>query len=190
MVGVLVEKNINPGAELRADLMLANTPQLASPQFVVTDPERLWVVIDVPERDQARVRAGQQFTVKSTSLPGQTFSGRVNVVGDGLDPNTRTIRVRGSLTNPGRLLKAEMFVQAEVPVAPEAGVVVPAVAMFLRGEQHCVILEDAPGRYVRRVVTPGAEHNGQLLITSGLSAGQRVVTEGAMLLEQLLSSSP
>jgi len=188
IAGVLVEKNIGPGVELRADLMLANTPQLASPQFVVTDPERLWVLIDVPERDQAQVRVGQTFTVKSTSLPGQTFNGRVDVVGDGLDPNTRTIKVRGSLANPGRQLKAEMFVQAEVLLPPVAGVVVPARAVFLRGEQHCVMLEGSPGCYARRVVTPGAEHDGQILVTAGLAAGQRVVTDGTMLLEQLLST--
>jgi cobalt-zinc-cadmium efflux system membrane fusion protein len=190
IMGVLVEKNISSGAELRADLMLANTPQLASPQFVVTDPERLWVLIDVPERDEARVRVGQRFTVKSASLPGKPFSGRVVVVGDGLDPNTRTIKVRGSLANPGRWLKAEMFVQAEVPLVPEAGVVVPARAVFLRGEQHCVIVEDAPGRYGRRVVTLGAERSGQVLVTAGLVVGQRVVTDGAMLLEQLFSTGP
>jgi len=81
-------------------------------------------------------------------------------------------------------------VQAEVPLATEAGVVVPAKAVFLRGEQHCVIVEDAPGRYTRRDVTPGREHGGHILVTSGLAVGQRVVTDGAMLLEQLLSTGP
>jgi len=190
IAGVLVEKNINPGAELRADLMLANAPQLSAPQFVVTDPERLWVLVDVPERDQARVRVGQTLTVRSANLPGQAFTGRVDVVGDGLDPNTRTVKVRGSLANPGRLLKAEMFVKAEVPLPPELGVAVPARAVFLRGEKHCVMVEDPPGHYARREVALGTQRGDQILVTSGLEAGQRVVTEGAMLLEQLLATSP
>ncbi len=186
--GVVVEKNISPGAELRSDQMLANTPQLASPLFVITDPERLWVLVDLPERDQARVSRGQKFSVKSASLPNQTFVGSVDLLGDGLDPTTRTVRARGSVANPGRLLKAEMFVKVEVPVAPEAGVVVPPRAVFLRGDQHCVMVEDSPGRYTRREVTLGAEHRGQMLIASGLEAGQRVVTDGAILLEQLLAT--
>ena len=190
MAGILVEKNINPGAELRADLMLANAAQLAAPQFVVTDPERLWVQIDVPERDQAKVRAGQSFTIRSANLPGKTFSGRIDVVGDGLDQNTRTIKARGSLANPGRLLKSEMFVLAELTIAPESGVAVPVRAVFLRGEKHCVIVEDSPGHYSRREVTIGSEVNGQILITSALEPGLRVVTDGAILLEQLLSSNP
>src|ERR1051325_6116922 len=71
--GIVVEKNINPGAELRSDQMLANTPQLASPLFVITDPTRLWIQIDLPERDHGRVHLGQTFTLQSVSLPGQPF---------------------------------------------------------------------------------------------------------------------
>src|SRR5215467_2673520 len=108
--GIVVERNINPGAELRSDQMLANTPQLASPLFVITDPTKLWIQIDVPERDHGRVWLEQTFTIKSISLPGQTFSGKVEFISDSLDPTTRTIKVRGSVPNPGRLLKAEMFV--------------------------------------------------------------------------------
>src|SRR6266568_3832235 len=121
IAGVVVEKNINPGAELRNDQMLANTPQLAAPLFVITDPARLWIQIDVPERDQNRVRAGQTFTVKTLSLPGQDFTGRVDVVSASLDPATRTIKVRGSLANPQRSLKAEMFVKAEFLLEAERG---------------------------------------------------------------------
>ncbi len=48
LAGVLVEKNINPGQELRADLMLANAPNLFAPSFVISDPARLWLQLDVP----------------------------------------------------------------------------------------------------------------------------------------------
>src|SRR5437667_1100443 len=70
IAGVVVEKTINPGAELRNDQMLANTPQLAAPLFVITDPTKLWIQIDVPEREYTRMCVGQTFVVKSASLPG------------------------------------------------------------------------------------------------------------------------
>lgn len=191
--GIVVEKNINPGAELRSDQMLANTPQLASPLFVITDPTRLWIQIDVPERDHGRVRLGQTFTVKSMSLASEMFTGKVEFISDSLDPTTRTVKVRGSVPNPQRLLKAEMFVKAEFVLEPERGVEVSSRAVFLRGEKHYVILEDTAGRYSRREVTIGNERAGRLIITEGLKPGQRVVVEGALLLEQLLnqpSNSP
>jgi membrane fusion protein, heavy metal efflux system len=188
--GIVVEKNINPGAELRSDQMLANTPQLASPLFVITDPTRLWIQIDVPEREQGRVRLEQSFSIRSMSLSGQTFSGKVDFISDSLDPTTRTIKVRGSVPNPQRLLKAEMFVKAEFLLAPESGVEVSSRAVFLRGEKHYVMLEDTPGHYSRQEVTVGSERAGRLIITEGLKPGQRVVVDGALLLEQLLNQSP
>jgi cobalt-zinc-cadmium efflux system membrane fusion protein len=186
IAGVVVEKNINPGAELRSDQMLANTPQLAAPLFVITDPARLWIQIDVPERDQNRVRVGQTFTVKTLSLAGQEFTGRVDVVSASLDPATRTIKVRGSLANPQRSLKAEMFVKAEFLLEAERGAEVSSRAVFLRGDKHCVLIEEAPGRYRRHEVTVGSERAGRLIITEGLEPGQRVVVDGALLLEQVL----
>jgi len=187
--GIVVERNINPGAELRSDQMLASTPQLASPLFVITDPTKLWIQIDVPERDQGRVRLDQTFTIRSMNLPQQTFTGKVDFISDSLDPTTRTIKVRGSVPNSQRLLKAEMFVKAEFVLAPENGVEVSSRAVFLKGEKHYVMLEDKPGRYARKEVTVGSERAGRLIITDGLKAGQRVVVEGALLLEQLLAQS-
>jgi cobalt-zinc-cadmium efflux system membrane fusion protein len=187
--GIVVEKNINPGAELRSDQMLANTPQLASPLFVITDPTHLWIQIDVPERDQGRVRLDQTFVIKSMSHAAQTFTGKVEFISDSLDPTTRTIKVRGSIANPQRLLKAEMFVKAEFQLEPESGVEVSSRAVFLRGEKHYVLLEEKPGRYSRQEVSVGSERAGRLIITDGLKPGQRVVVDGVLLLDQLLTQS-
>lgn len=186
IAGVVVEKNINPGFELRSDQMLANTPQFAAPLFVVTDPTRLWIQIDLPERDAGRVQPGASFTIRSASLPGHSFTGRVDVVSDSLDPTTRTLKARGSLSNSDRLLKAEMFVKAEFTLEPEHGTEISSRAVFLRSDKHCVLIEEAPGHYCRREVNVGSEHAGRMIITEGLSPGQRVVVEGALLLEQVL----
>ena len=188
IAGVVVEKSINPGAELRNDQMLASTPQLAAPLFVITDPTKLWIQIDVPERDYTRMCVGQTFVVKSASLPGQSFTGRVDVVSDSLDPNTHTVKARGSVVNDRRLLKAETFVTVEFTLPPEAGTEISSRAVFLRGEKHCVLVEEAPGRYARREVTLGGQRGGRCIITDGIVSGQRVVVEGAILLERMLSA--
>src|SRR6266566_1123492 len=190
IAGVVVEKNVNPGAELRSDQMLANTPQLAAPLFVITDPTKLWIQIDVPERDYIGLCAGQTFVIKSASLPGQSFTGRVDVVSESLDPNTHTVKARGSVANERRLLKAETFVTAEFTLPPEAGTEISSKAVFLRGEKHCVLVEEAPGRYARREVGVGAEHGGRIIITQGLETGRRVVVDGTLLLERMLEAEP
>src|SRR6185369_9727115 len=80
--GIIVEKNINPGQEVRPDQMLANAPQFVSPLFVVTDPSRLWVQVDVGETQATQVRPGSPMIIRSLAFPQQAFPGRVEVVGE------------------------------------------------------------------------------------------------------------
>ncbi len=184
--GIVVEKNLTPGQEVRPDQMLANTPQFTAPLFVVTDPSRLWIQIDATEVDLPHLRPGREFTFASRAFPGQTFTGRVEVVSEFIDPGTRTIKVRGTVHNARRLLKAEMFVSANLPGEEAAAASVPAKAVFLKGEQHYIFVEEQPGQFVRHEVHIGAEQDGQVLILAGVQAGQRVVTDGCILLQQAL----
>ena len=189
VAGVVVEKNLNTGQEVRPDMMLANLPQLAAPHFVITDPTRLWIWIDATEQELPNLKAGQTFTLRSRTFPGQTFTGRVHLVSDSLDPTTRTVKVRGSVDNAQRLLKAEMFVTVELASDKiQAGQDVPTKAVFLKGDKHFLFVEDAPGQFSRREIKMALEHDGKIVVRDGLESGQRVVTEGCLLLEAMLES--
>jgi membrane fusion protein, heavy metal efflux system len=166
--------------------MLANVPQFTAPLFVVTDPSRLWIQIDATEADLPHLRPGAEFTFVSRAFPDQTFTGRVATVSEFLDSTTRTIRVRGTVDNPQRLLKAEMFVSVNLPGEVTAGVSVPAKAVFLSGAKHYLFVEDQPGQFQRQEVRLGSEQGGQVVILAGVAAGQRVVTDGCILLQQSL----
>src|ERR1700693_866992 len=113
LAGIVVEKNINPGQEVRPDQMLANMPQFFMPLFVVTDPSRLWVQLDVTENDLRTLERGQAIIMRSQGPPDNKFSGRVDIISEPLDPLTPTVKIRGSADNSGRKLKAEMFVPVE-----------------------------------------------------------------------------
>ena len=115
LAGILVERNVTPGQEVRPDQMLANVPQFTAPLFVVTDPTRLWVWLDVTEMHLPLVHKGMELTIRSKAFPGQTFHGRLDLIGDSLDPTTRTVRARGSVENASKLLKAELYVTVEIP---------------------------------------------------------------------------
>jgi cobalt-zinc-cadmium efflux system membrane fusion protein len=186
IAGTIVEKNINPGQEIRADQMLANAPQVIAPLFVVSDPGRLWVQIDATESDLSRLREGGEFQFTSRAFPEQTFAGRVDSVSQFLDPNTRTIKARGSVDNPARLLKAEMFVSVKLPDETMPSVGVPTKAIILKGEKHYVFVEQEPGQFARQEVRVGSEQDGRSFVLSGVQAGQRVVTSGSILLQQML----
>ena len=186
--GVLVERNVTPGQEVRPDQMLANIPQITAPLFVVTDPSRLWILIDASEADLPHLQPGRQFSFKTRAFPDQIFTGTVEVVSEFIDPATRTIKVRGKVDNSAHRLKAEMFVTLDLPDQPDGqtNASVPMKAVFLKGEKHYVFVENQPGQFSRQEVQVGGEQGEHITIVAGIQAGQRVVTDGCVLLEQLL----
>jgi cobalt-zinc-cadmium efflux system membrane fusion protein len=182
IAGVVVERNLNPGQEIRPDA------QGDKGLFVVSDPTRLWFVLDVTEADAAAVKAGEEVQLSTTTLGEETITGKITNVADFVDPQTRTIKVRGVLENPGRRVKAEMFVTAEIKVPATRGFLVPTKAVYLRGEQNYVFVDAGDGRYVRKPVKLGpATSDGRQVVLEGLAAEEKVVVEGGLLLERLLA---
>ncbi len=183
IAGTVVERNINPGQELRSDLVLANAPAM----FVITDPSRLWVQLDASEADLVHLKRGQTLRINASAYPGETFAAKVEVISDFIDPATRVIKVRGSVDNRERKLKGEMFVTAAVDIGTKPGVEVPAKAVFLAGDKYYAFTEDAPGSYTRTEVRTGGSADGSVDVTAGLVPGQKVVVEGSLLLQRMAS---
>jgi cobalt-zinc-cadmium efflux system membrane fusion protein len=184
--GVLVEKNITPGQQIRSDQMLANAPQFVNPLFVVTDPTRLWLFLDVTELEINSLAPSQELVIHARAMPERTFRGRIEVIGRGLDPSTRTIKVRCLVDNSDKLLRAEMYVNVDVESETSTGVDVTTKAVFLRNNQPYIFVETGPGQFQRRAVRLGFETNGHSTILDGLTSGEKVVTDGCLLLEAML----
>lgn len=180
--GMVVERNLNPGQELRPELTGPSVPAL----FVVTDPTSLWIQIDARESEVGIVRSGTRFELSVASLPGQKFSGRVITTSDFIDPLTRTIKIRGVVANTDRRLKAEMLATARFERTFPGGVVTPATAVLLRGSRQSAFVQTRPGEFERRTVELEYEGPGQVVVSSGLRTGEQVVVENALLLDRLL----
>ena len=182
IAGTVVERNLNPGQELRSDQ--GGAPAL----FVVTDPVRLWAQIDAHENDLPLLQKGALFKFKVPSYSDEIFEARLEAVADFVDPQTRVIRARGAVVNTDRRLKGEMLVTAVFEPKGRPGVGVPARAVIFTQDGNYAFVERAKGSFERVRVMTGAERGGQLAVTSGLAAGQKVVTEGALLLQQVFRS--
>ena len=185
----MVKSSVTPGQEVRPDQMLANIPQITAPLFVVTDPTKLWVWLDVTEMHLPLVHKGMELTIRSKAFPGQAFPGRLDLIGDSLDPTTRTVRARGSVDD-ARLLKAELYVTVEIPDVVPTSLQVPSKAVFLRENQYYLFLETGVGQFQRHAVKVGSEREGKVAILEGLKTGQRLVTEGCLLLQSLMDNAP
>jgi len=183
--GVVVERNITPGQEVRPDQMLASDPQLFRPLFVVTQPARLWMMLDLPEQDLPHLAVGVTLRIHTRAWPDRVFAGQVALIGNAVDPSTRTLKVRATVPNPGNMLRAEMLGDVDAGGGRARQIAVPASAIVFADGAHIVFVEEAPGQYRRAVVEVGAAQHGFVAVRSGLAAGDRVVTSGSLLIERL-----
>ena len=183
IAGVVAERKVTPGMEVR--------PDAADPLFVVTDPARLWVMIDLPELYLGRVKPGHLVLVEVDGYPGERFNARIDRIAPAVDPVTRRIAVRASLANPDGKLKPERFARA-ILVADEAGkraVQIPNSAIVTVGLYPHVFVETAPGTFVRRKVKLLVRDREWSYVEDGLSSDEHVVVQGAMLLNSELGQT-
>lgn len=178
LVGVVVERNLNPGQEVRPDQSGPGIPAL----FVVTDPSKLWVQIDARESEIGLLKPGSQFELVVPALAGQKFAGTVVAASDFIDPATRTIKIRGEISNPQRQLKAEMLATARFERTLGSGVVVPASAITLSGAKHWLFVQTQAGVFEPREVSLGYEGSKEVVVSRGLEVGDLVVSDNALLL--------
>lgn len=176
--GVVVERNLNPGQELRPDQAGPGVP----PLFVISDPTTLWVQIDVREADVAALSPGSSFQLRVPAYPDQVFAGKVLALSDAIDPQSRTLKARGQVANADRRLKAEMLGTARIQKSLGEGVLIPAKAVALEGGRHRVFVQVQPGVFAPREVVLAHEGNKDVVVRQGLQAGESVVVENTLLL--------
>jgi len=151
--------------------------------FDVTDLSSVWVIANVYEKDFAVMRLGTPVTVTTPSYPGRTFRGTISYVDPIIDQQTRTARVRIETPNPDRMLKLGMYVDAFIGAGVlQQATAIPESAVQSVGSDHVVFVPVGEGRFqMRRVLIEPAE--GDLYrVLSGLSEGEKVVTEGSFFL--------
>jgi cobalt-zinc-cadmium efflux system membrane fusion protein len=178
--GVVVDRQVNPGMEVR--------PDAQNPLFTITDPNHLWAVIDLPERDLAKVHANQNITLEVDAYPGESFTGKVLSIGTLLDPATRRIPVRCVVDSKGGRLKPEMYARI-TPLSDSQRMVVriPNTALVTDGLYNYVFVETAPGRLQKRRIDLGEQSREYTVAKEGLKAGEKIVTVGAILLNASLA---
>jgi cobalt-zinc-cadmium efflux system membrane fusion protein len=176
--GVVVERNLSAGQEVRPDQGGPGNPAL----FVVSDPSVLWVQIDAREADIASLQPGTKISLTLPNYPDQSFEAKIAATGDFIDSATRAIKVRAVVDNAKRMLKAEMLGTARIQRKLAAGVLVPASAVQLRGTEHWAYVQTEAGVYEPRRVKLGYEGIQEVLIVDGVQAGEQVVKDNGLLL--------
>ncbi|MBC7703012.1 MAG: efflux RND transporter periplasmic adaptor subunit [Rhodoferax sp.] len=179
--GIVVERNVNTKAEVRTDVQ-------GPPLFTISNPSTLWVNLDVGETELAAFEPGKAVELRVAAWPELSFPATVTSIGEAVDANSRTVKVRAKVANAEHRLKAEMFVTARVS-RPSTLPTVPADGVLLKGDKLVVFVQIAPGQFERREVVARSGGPQSWLVTKGLAPGEKVVVGGALYLDQLLDSA-
>jgi len=174
--GVVVERSVLAGQEVG--------PDRTDPLLVIADLAEVIVSADVPEDRVSLVQVGQPARVISPAAPERPIEGKVEYVGEVVDPTRRMVEVRVRVANEDRSLRPNAFVEVALAGGGTPRVVIPAEALVNDDDKAFVFVQhaDQRGMLERRAVTPGFQRAGQAEIVSGLSPGETYVSKGAILL--------
>ena len=168
--------------------------------FEIADFSTMWFLFDAYERDLAWIRPGQKVEVTTPAAPGRKFAGAITFIDPNLKEMTRSAKVRVELPNPlvetngvkrrelYHRLYADGMVQVEIPEV----LAVARTAVLSPGAAPVVYVDKGGGAYEQRKVRLGRAGDDDYEVLDGLANGERVVTQGNMLIDaqsQLNSSA-
>ena len=183
--GQVLERNIHPGENLDS-----STPRS---EFLIADPSRLIVIAQFPERDAPLLKNGQSASIRISALRDEELTATVSAVVRSIDPDNRTTTVVCTLSEADERLQAKMSVRVGVEVHSVPQLVVPQAAILLRRESRVVLVRNGDRQLERRAVRVGSRIGDRVQVLSGVSDGEEVVVENAVLLDgeldQVLSAN-
>lgn len=174
--GFILHKNLVEGARIEAGKDL----------YRIGNLQRIWVTAEVYEHDAGWVEVGQAAQLELTNVPGaSTIEGSVSYIYPTLDRRSRTLSVRLEFDNPGVRLKPGMFATVYIQYRRKDDVIaVPTEAILQSGRRQVVFVDRGKGHFVPRPITTGLRGDHRLVeVTSGLEAGEVVVTKGQFLID-------
>lgn len=168
--GYVIEKNPNISNQLSYDN--ANTGHF----FTIADLSVVQVWADVYEADIAKIKVGNDVSVKVLALPERVFKGKIDKIQDMIDPTTRTMKARISIANPDVALKPEMF--AQIIVSFDEGlqeVSIPSDALIFDNSRYYVVVYHSPKNLEKREVQVYQRIGKKVFIQNGLKPHEKVL---------------
>lgn len=158
--------------------------------FHVADLFNLWVIVDIYEKDLAKLKTGLNASIEVAAYPNQKFDGHLTRIFDVLDEKTRTIKGRVEVHNPQLKLKPQMFATVTLPLETiNDAIVIPTSALQIEGEQRLVFVAVDESSFAKRYVRTGRQQDSVVEILEGLKAGERIVTGGAFTIKSEFQKS-
>ena len=182
IAGTVIQKQVQEGEFVSEGMML----------YQLADLSRVWVYLDLYEKDIRMVHLGQTAEITTDAYPADVFRGVVKFVDPVVNAESRTVRVRTEFANGDGKLKPNMYVKARLALPVVNAIVVPAGAVLSTGKRSVVWVETGANTFEPRDVSIGATGDEYAEVLHGLREGEKVAATGGFLIdsESALSHPP
>jgi len=178
--GAVIEKSVSQGEVVSTEKAL----------FTVADLSTLWILIDIYEKDIARLKTGMAVKVSVSAFPEKYFKATLSYIGDVVDEKTRIVKARVTINNLSGLLKPGMFATVSIDTPKDSQrerlIAVPEEAVLIDGTARYVFVQISPDKFKRKDIMVGRTLGKKVEITEGLKEGDVVVVKGMFTLKSEL----
>ena len=171
--GVVTMKSVNLGDYIKQGSAL----------YEIANLSRLWILFDVYESAMPWIKVGDEIEYTVQSLPGETFTGKIDFIDPVIDPKTRVAKARISVNNKNSKLKPEMFASGIIKSSirnNQQSLVIPKSAVMWTGKRSVVYVKtetDVGVSFEMREIILGPSLGDSYLI-EGLESGEEIATNG------------
>ena len=178
--GFIVEKNINRDMQLRSDK--------SDNIFTISQINDIWIIANVNETDISKIKEGFDADIETISYPGELFKGKVDKIYNVLDPDTKTMKVRIKLDNPGYRLKPEMNATVTVSFKEnEFMTSVPSSSVIFDKSKNFVMIFHSRDSIETREIEIYRVLNDITYINRGVKTGEKVISKNQLLIYDALN---
>jgi cobalt-zinc-cadmium efflux system membrane fusion protein len=176
------------GVVIKRDIVIGEVVNPGTPQFVLADLRRLWIMLHVRLEDAGKLRLGQEVAFHLDGPNEDAPPAKITWISAEVDKETRTVAVRADVPNPKGRLRPNTFGDARILVRQEKRLTVPNEALQFDGKSHVVFARGASATVFQPLrVELGPRHEDFTVILHGVEAGQILATSGShALLSEML----
>jgi membrane fusion protein, copper/silver efflux system len=169
---IVINWNISPGLSFDKGTELVRLEDLS----------KVWILADIYSDEAEYIQPDLPVQVMVSSAK-KTLAAKVSELIPQFDGETRTLKVRLEVDNPGLLLQPDMYVELELSATLREGVLVPMDAVLDSGQKQTVYVASGNGDFEPRAVTTGRHLGDQIEVVEGLEAGEQIALSGNFLLD-------
>jgi Cu(I)/Ag(I) efflux system membrane fusion protein len=151
--------------------------------YDIADLSNLWIIADIYENELPFVQVGQEAKITLSYLPDKEFSSRIDYIYPIIDADTRTSKVRFTLSNPDGQLKPQMYTNVEININLGKRLAIPESAVIDTGMQQVAYVDLGDGNFEPREVKLGLHANGYVEVLKGLKEGEKVTSSANFLID-------